>query len=185
MKLIVGLGNPGSKYKNVRHNLGFDILDYFSSQFNFKFDKNKFDGVYGITTINGEKIIFAKPMTYMNLSGNFVQKISHFYKIKPEDILIFADDKDIKLGQYKIRFSGSSAGQNGIKDIMVMLSTPDFGRVRVGIDSGNIKDTTKFVLGKLTKEERKVIESEFKIFEEVVLYFSNNTNLNLMNKFNG
>lgn len=117
MKLIVGLGNPGIEFKDTRHNVGFSLLDYICASKKINFDKVKFNAEYVDLCISGEKVIFIKPLSYMNLSGSVVKKFVDFYKISLNDILIIQDDLDMNLGRIKIVYDSSSGGHNGIKDI--------------------------------------------------------------------
>ncbi|PIZ94469.1 MAG: aminoacyl-tRNA hydrolase [Candidatus Magasanikbacteria bacterium CG_4_10_14_0_2_um_filter_37_12] len=176
MKLVIGLGNPGKQYARTRHNVGFMILDALKKELqeepkeSWKLSK-KFNAEIYEVTVNKEKIILAKPMTFMNHSGESVGLISNFYTISPHKIIIAHDDKDLKLGEIKIQNDRGHAGHNGIKSIMEYLGTKDFMRIRIGIASTNDKkmnDTSKFVLGKFglleKKELNKMIE---KSIEEI------------------
>lgn len=173
MKLIVGLGNPGKKYEKTRHNVGFVILDMLhknllSSGINDWELSKKFNALISGCVINGKKVILAKPMTFMNKSGEAVQNIGHYYKLHQRDIIVIHDDKDILLGELKIQENRGSAGHNGIKSIIEHIGTQDFLRVRVGIASENKKkmtDIPKFVLKKFTILEKKKLQ---KIINEVV-----------------
>jgi PTH1 family peptidyl-tRNA hydrolase len=154
MKLIIGLGNPGQKYNNTRHNVGFEILDLLSKD--FKFEK-KF---HAEIAKNGE-LLLAKPQTFMNLSGSAVQAIMTFYKITPDNLTVIHDDLDINIGEYKIQTNRSSAGHNGVQSIIDTLGTKDFHRIRVGIKSEKANPNIpveNFVLNKFSKEEEKIIE---------------------------
>ena len=132
MKLIVGLGNPGKKYDNTRHNVGYNLIDYYLKYLDINISwSKKFSGKVFETMINNEKIIFLKPETYMNLSGNSVIKVINYYNISIDDILIISDDLDINLGNYKLKYSGSSGGHNGLKDIEEKLGTKDYKRLKI------------------------------------------------------
>lgn len=178
MKLIVGLGNPGKEYENTRHNVGFIILNSILK--NEKWLK-KDNYEYIEKNYNNEKVIFVKPLTFMNLSGLAVQKIVHFYKIQTEDILIIHDDLDIKSKTVKFKFNSSSGGHNGIKSIIFSLNSQNFGQLKIGIGStnNNIKD---FVLGKLSKEELNFLQSD--VFGEMINYYIENGIEKTMNKYN-
>jgi len=163
MKLIIGLGNPGKRYEKTRHNVGFMILNALREKLDssdWSLSK-KFNAETSGLTINGEKIILAKPMTFMNASGQSVQLIAHFYKVVPEDIIVVHDDKDLKLGDVRVQEDRSHAGHNGIKSIIEHIGTQKFTRVRVGVASENekkMRDTSKFVLGKFGLFDRKKVE---------------------------
>ena len=130
MKLIVGLGNPGEEYQNTRHNAGFMAINNYIDESNFK---KKDNYMIAEKVINGEKILFVKPLTYMNDSGQAVRKVVDYYKISLDDILIIYDDMDFNVGTIKIKASGSSGGHKGIKSIIRCLGTENFKRVRIGI----------------------------------------------------
>jgi len=131
--LIAGLGNPGPRYANTRHNIGFRVLDQLAARHNLTFSRTEQRAQVTAGTILGQRVLLAKPMTYMNLSGDSIAPLARFYKIAPERILIVCDDLDIPLGTLRLRKSGSSGGQNGMKHIIERLGTQDINRVRFGI----------------------------------------------------
>ena len=163
MKLIVGLGNPGEKYSQTRHNIGWLFIDYLSEIYGIDVEKNKCDALVGETKVNGEKIILAKPLTFMNLSGNAVVKLKKWYKVDNKDILIIFDDIDIPFGTFRYREKGSGGSHNGMKNIVQMLSTEEISRLRIGL--GGLKhekqDMADFVLQKFKKDELKNLEDIF------------------------
>ena len=163
MKLIVGLGNPGEKYSQTRHNIGWLFIDYLSKIYGIDVEKNKCDALVGETKVNGEKIILAKPLTFMNLSGNAVVKLKKWYKVDNKDILIIFDDIDIPFGTFRYREKGSGGSHNGMKNIVQMLSTEEISRLRIGL--GGLKhekqDMADFVLQKFKKDELKNLEEIF------------------------
>jgi PTH1 family peptidyl-tRNA hydrolase len=169
MKLVVGLGNPGDEYKYTRHNIGFMTLDYFPGN-NLKW-KNKFNGLYCEDNIDGEKVIFLKPLTYMNLSGDCVIQFVNFYKISNEDILIIQDDLDMPYLKYKIKFKSSSGGHNGIKSILNNLKTDSVPRLKIGIAHNRQIDTKDYVLGKITSDDIKLFNDSCDIFRDIILDF--------------
>lgn len=171
MKLIVGLGNPGKRYIKTRHNVGFMVLDALQKGLDeYKIGKwelsKKFNAeICGVTVSHNDKIILAKPLTFMNESGIAVQLIAHFYQMTHRDIIIVHDDKDIALGEIKIQTDRSSAGHNGVESIITHIGTQDFIRVRVGIKKANergMQDTAKFVLSKFGIFERKKVDEVIK-----------------------
>jgi len=172
MKLLIGLGNPGQKYENTRHNLGFIFLDKLREKWSlseFRLE-NKFAAEISQGEFSSEKIILAKPQNFMNLSGEAVKKIMTFYKINIEDLLIIHDDIDILLGKYKLATDSTSAGHNGVQNIIDQLSTKKFARLRIGIKTENENqiETSDFVLGKLLPEEmEKIVAIEKNILEEI------------------
>jgi PTH1 family peptidyl-tRNA hydrolase len=131
--LIVGLGNPGKKYEDTRHNVGWRALDELARKHGLTFDSNEHKSVVAKGTIAGERIVLAKPQTYMNRSGEAAQPLVSFYKVELPNILVVCDDIDIDLGRLKMRKSGSSGGQNGLKDIFQKLGTQDINRLRIGL----------------------------------------------------
>lgn len=162
MKLVVGLGNPGRQYENTRHNIGFRVLDKYLG--NVKWSK-KFNGEYYETNINGEKYIFLKPQSFMNLSGGVVSSFAKFYKLDYKDILVIQDDLDLEVGKLKLKANSSAGGHNGIKDIIKALNTDAFSRIKVGVSHDRSIDTKDYVLGNMTKSELEKIDANMdKIF---------------------
>ncbi|MCI8394465.1 MAG: aminoacyl-tRNA hydrolase [Bacilli bacterium] len=168
MKLIVGLGNPGCEYDNTRHNIGFMVLDHY---LNSKDWKKKFDGVYQIITIDQEKVLFLKPLTYMNLSGNSVVKAVKFYNIEIQDILVIQDDLDISFGKYRLKKNSSHGGHNGIKSIISALNSNQFSRLKIGIQTTKKDDVINFVLGKFSKIESDQLSSQYDVFFKIIESF--------------
>ncbi len=185
MKLIVGLGNPGKEYYNTRHNVGFDFIDnYLKYKFNDISWNNKFDGLYTEFNIGKEKVVFLKPQTFMNLSGNSVRKIMDYYKIDINDILIISDDLDLLVGNFKLKMSGSSGGHNGLKDIENKINSNKYKRLKIGISNNKNLDTKDYVLGKLSKSEDIILKNLFKeLFNVLDDYFMIPFE-ELMNKYN-
>ncbi len=159
MKLIVGLGNPGKEYVNTRHNIGFMYLDYLYG--NVFQENKKFKALEYITTINDEKVIIIKPLTYMNLSGESVIKYVNYYKIKTEDILVIQDDLDMEVGRSKLLFKHGDGGHNGIKNIILNIGSNEFLRLKIGIGKNSSIDTKDYVLGKFSTNEIKILENKF------------------------
>lgn len=174
MKIIVGLGNPGEKYAKTRHNTGWLFVDYLSKIYNVDVTKNNCDALVGETKVNGEKIVFVKPLTFMNLSGNSVAKIKKWYKVENKDIMIAFDDIDIPFGTFRYREKGSGGSHNGMKNIVQMLSSEEIPRIRIGL--GGLKhekqDMADFVLQRFKNDELEKLESVFldasKVIEEFI-----------------
>jgi len=167
MKLIIGLGNPGKKYEKTRHNLGFLAIDQLAEKIKINDWKIKmqFNANIAEENFNNEKIILAKPQTFMNNSGMAIKSITDYYKISAENILIIHDDIDLKLGEIKIQKNRSSAGHNGVQSIIDYLKTKDFIRIRLGIkpiDQETIIDIEKFVLQKFSKKEESIVQKIIK-----------------------
>ena len=159
MKLIVGLGNPGREYDGTRHNIGFMMIDEFASKNNVNINSKKFTGLYAETLINGEKVILLKPQAYINLSGEVIRKYVDYFKINIEDVLIIHDDLDLSVGTYKIKQKGSSGGHNGLKNIELHLGTQEYKRIKIGISNNKLMDTKDYVLGKISKEEKEILNN--------------------------
>ena len=184
MKLIVGLGNKGREYENTRHNMGFMLVDRYLQYKNItdKF-KEKFNAMYIETTINNEKVIFIKPMTYMNNSGIAVRAFVEFYKLNSEDILVISDDLDLDLGKFRLRRNGSSGGHNGLKSIISHLGTDNFKRLRIGI-SNDKDDVINYVLSKFSKKELNEIDVMFDTLVNVLDDYFVMDFTSLMSKYN-
>jgi len=166
MNLIIGLGNPGTKYKKTRHNIGFMVIDELFSiwQKEYGFEKFKMNKKLAAEISTGKldnnKIILAKPQTFMNNSGQAVQLLKKYYKIEPKNIWVIHDDIDLPLGKLRIRKNGSAGGHNGIKSIVEHLGTQDFPRFRLGISPADDKrgDASNFVLHKFSRKEQVVLQ---------------------------
>lgn len=182
MKLIVGLGNPGAEYENTRHNVGFMVVDNYCGP--IKYSK-KFNGLYYKTDIDGEKVVFVKPLSYMNLSGDVVIKYKNYFKIELEDILIIHDDLDLPLGSAKLKFGSNSGGDNGVKSIISRLNTNMFCQYKIGISNNKSIDTKDYVLGKFTKKEKEVLDKKIVESKDVIDYFIHNNIEKTMSYYNG
>ncbi|SER87036.1 aminoacyl-tRNA hydrolase [Lachnobacterium bovis] len=160
MFLIVGLGNPGKKYEKTRHNIGFDAVDYIAEKYHISVSDNKHKAICGKGVINGQKVILAKPQTFMNLSGESVREIVNFYKIDPEDeMVVLFDDISLAPGNIRIRKKGSAGGHNGIKDIIAQTGTSNFKRVKIGVGEKPAGwDLADHVLGHFDNADRKLVE---------------------------
>ncbi len=160
IKLLVGLGNPGPEYEATRHNAGFWWLDEVARELkvSMSLDKN-YHGVVGRTTYRGQNLWLLAPRTFMNLSGKSVGALARFFKIRPEEILVAHDELDIVPGQLKLKFGGSHAGHNGLRDIHAQLGTGDYWRLRIGVGHPGVKsEVVNWVLQKPSKEHREAIE---------------------------
>ena len=157
--LVVGLGNPGQKYANTRHNMGFLTVDLLAEKAGVKLNKVKFKSAFNILNFAGCKCLVMKPQTYMNLSGEAVRPAADFYKIPPEHIIVISDDTALDVGKLRIRKSGSAGGHNGLKSIIQHLGTDQFPRIRVGVGKKPHPDydLADWVLGKFQGEDRKAI----------------------------
>lgn len=156
MYIIAGLGNPGSKYENTRHNMGFKAIDAMASEFGIDVNRAKFKGLIGEGRIGSEKVILLKPQTYMNLSGQSVREIMNFYKIPEENLIVIYDDFDLPIGSIRVRKSGGPGTHNGMKSVVQELGSRKFPRVRVGIGSSD-GSIIQFVIGKVGKDEQQIL----------------------------
>lgn len=171
-QLIVGLGNPETKYERTRHNIGFAAVDALAETWQLSWQENhRFQGLFaeGVIAKIGKKVRLLKPLTYMNRSGQSVRAVSDWYKIPPESILVIYDEMDLPLGKIRIRLSGSAGGHNGMKSIISHLKSQNFPRLRIGIGRSNgKKDTISHVLGKFTSEETKIVHQVLQLTVEAV-----------------
>jgi len=176
MKLLVGLGNPGSDYAATRHNMGFQAVDEIVRRFSFSDWKKDCKGAIARGEIEGEKVVVLKPHTFMNLSGEAVLAAISFFKIKPTDVIVFHDEMALPVGKVKVKTGGSSAGHNGIKNIDSHIG-PDYMRVRIGINQDRESDTKDYVLSKPSKEDQKILADVMeKIAENVPLLLQGDEN---------
>lgn len=158
--LIVGLGNPGLQYENTRHNAGFIAADCFARENGFSFNKNKFEALLGECKIGSQRILVIKPQTFMNNSGRAVQKISAFYKIPNDKIIVMFDDISLDVGKIRMRRKGTHGGHNGIKDILQLLGSDDIMRIKIGVGKkpNPDYDLISWVLGRFPEEVRPELE---------------------------
>lgn len=183
MFLIVGLGNPGDKYKGTRHNIGFDAIDLISEKYNIPVNREKFKGMCGEGIINGEKVILLKPTTYMNLSGESVRQVIDFYKIDNDNIVIIYDDISLEVGRLRIRGNGSAGGHNGIKSIIAHIGD-GFPRIKIGV-GGPKNDLVSHVLGKFANEENETLRKVLPVVVDATEVILSKDINDSMNKFNG
>lgn len=162
MYIIAGLGNPGKKYENTKHNIGFITLDFLADKNNIKINKIKHKALVGEGTISGRKVLLVKPQTYMNLSGNSVREVMEYYKAEPENLVVIYDDVDIPMGHLRIRKKGSAGTHNGMKSIIYDLQEDGFPRVRIGIGKERKMSLAGYVLGGFAKDEKGLIEEAVK-----------------------
>lgn len=185
--LVVGLGNPGSKYENTRHNSGFRALDAYCKHSGQKIDRLKFKALVGEGQFGGRRVLFMKPQTFMNLSGEAVREAAAFYKIPPERIVVMFDDISLDVGRLRVRAKGSAGGQNGVKSIIYQLQSDQFPRVKIGIGAKPHPDydLADWVLSRFQGEDvQKIDEAADKAWraaEEIV----RNGTAAAAQKFNG
>ncbi len=163
MYIIIGLGNPTSQYQATRHNVGWDAITRLSDDFQIPLDFKKHKAICGKGYIEGEKVVLAQPVTYMNLSGESVRELVDFYKVPPQNIIVIYDDISLEVGQLRIRKKGSAGGHNGIKSIISHLGTDEFPRIKVGVgDKPKDWDLADYVLSRFQPEEQPVIREALK-----------------------
>ena len=183
--MIAGLGNPGTKYRTTRHNLGFCVVDALADQLSVSVDRNKFGTEFGRGACAGAKIVMAKPQAYMNNSGPPVAKLSSYFGIECDDLIVVHDDIDLAFGRIKIKKKGGSGGHNGLKSLVDALGSGNFTRVRIGIgrpDPG--RSVTGHVLGRFTNEEQASLPSLITGAGDAVLMILRKDVKTAMNHFN-
>lgn len=161
MILIVGLGNPGKQYEHTRHNVGFDVIDVMADKYNISVTEKKHKALCGKGIIEGQKVVLAKPQTFMNLSGESVAELLNFYKSDPEtELIVIFDDISLAPGNIRVRKKGSAGGHNGIKNIIAMTGTQNFMRIKVGVGEKPAGwDLADHVLGHFDAADRKLVEN--------------------------
>ena len=167
MRLIVGLGNPGKEYERTRHNVGFQVVEDLARHLKVELSKKKFESRVGEGRLGEEKIFFALPQTYMNLSGRAVAAMVDFFKIAPEELAVVHDELDLPLGRLKVIRKGGPAGNRGVLSIQEHLATQEFCRFRIGVGKPEVKDkTADFVLSGFDGEEKKILSPVLKKAQE-------------------
>ena len=185
--LVVGLGNPGSKYENTRHNMGFLAVDMLAEKEKFKLGKLRFKAWTATVELGGEKVLVMKPQTYMNLSGESVGEAARFYKVPPEHVLVISDDISLSTGKLRIRPGGSAGGHNGLKSIIQHLGSDQFPRIKVGVGEKPHPDydMADWVLGHFVGEDKKAIDKSVKRAADAIECIIKEGIEKGMNKFNG
>ncbi len=190
-RLIVGLGNPGSKYELTRHNAGFLALDYFADQHGFAMTCEKWQGVYCRERLAGVSILLVKPQTFMNKSGESLVRFADFYKIERADILVVHDDLDLPTGRIKVVARGGAGGHNGIRSIINHLGTSDFARLKLGIgrpernEQGQGIPVERYVLARFSDRELGAFSKQLSLVDEAVELFIEKGIDACMNRING
>ncbi|WP_409227996.1 aminoacyl-tRNA hydrolase [Gudongella sp. SC589] len=185
MIVIAGLGNPGSKYSETRHNVGFDVIDRLAHENNIKVNRLRFKALTGEGFIGTEKVLLVKPSTYMNNSGESIREIMDFYKLEPEKLLVVVDDIDIEFATIKLKKKGSAGSHNGLKSIIYHLQTDNFPRLKVGIGKKPpYYDLADFVLSRFSTDERKLVDQAIRNASEAVQEFVRSGIDKAMNEFN-
>ena len=185
--LIVGLGNPGSKYEKTRHNCGFRAIDILAQELKCKIDKGKFQGLYGQVNYGNKKLFLLKPQTYMNNSGISILQLSAYFNIPPQRIIVLFDDISLAPGRLRIRADGSAGGHNGIKSIIAQLGSQEFPRIKIGVGAkaNAEQDLADWVLSGFTAAEEKELATALKNAADAALYIVDNGVSSTANRYNG
>ena len=183
--LVVGLGNPGKEYEGTRHNVGFIAVDAIADAFGATVTRLRFRALTGEATVGGTRVLFMKPQTYMNLSGEAVAEAARFYKIPPERVIVLCDDINFAPGKMRIRKKGSAGGHNGLKSIIACLGSDAFVRFKLGVGERvhPEQDLADFVLGKFPKEERTAIDAMVKTLPEALTLWLTGKEAEAQNRF--
>lgn len=183
--VIAGLGNPGSRFENTRHNVGFEVIDLLSGKYGIKVNKVKHKALIGEGTVEGSRVLLVKPQTFMNLSGESIRDIVEWYKLPPEQLVITYDDVDLPVGGVRIRAKGSAGTHNGMRSVIYQLQSDEFPRIRIGIGKNPPNwELADYVLGRFAPDDRKLIdEAVKKAGEAAAAIVSSGVNL-AMNRYN-
>ncbi|HLS59817.1 MAG TPA: aminoacyl-tRNA hydrolase [Virgibacillus sp.] len=185
MKCIIGLGNPGRKYKKTRHNIGFMVIEELLQRHHWKLNQTKFNGKYALENLNGERVVLLKPQTFMNLSGEAIKPLLEFYKIDIKDILIVYDDLDLPTGKIRLREKGGHGGHNGIRSTIDQLGTKEFKRLRIGVGRPvGHTPVVNHVLGPFTKSERDEADLSIQKSADACEAWLKKPFVDVMNEFN-
>jgi peptidyl-tRNA hydrolase, PTH1 family len=185
IKLVVGLGNPGTKYLGTRHNIGFDLVDRLAQGGSQATFANKFEGQQAEIEIDYRRVLLLKPQTFMNLSGRSVGQAVRFYKLPVADLLVLCDDLSLPVGKLRLRSGGSDGGQKGLRDIAAQLGTDQFPRLRIGIGENAGVDAADYVLSRFRSTERNSIDDALILASQAVVVWVTQGIDAAMNRFNG
>ncbi len=183
-RLIVGLGNPGSKYDRTRHNAGFMVVDALAERLGVAIRRKAFGGLVAETTLGDMKLVLLKPQQFMNRSGHVAATAAGYYKIPPRDVMVVLDDLALPVGHIRLRAKGSAGGHNGLKDIIARLGTDAFARLRVGIDDDRQRDTVDYVLSRFDSDQQAAVQQAADRSVEALLCWAQDGIETAMNRFN-
>lgn len=184
MKVCIGLGNPGRKYENTRHNAGFMVMDRLADLCKVSFDQEKFSAYFAKTKIQNEDVILLKPTTFMNNSGFALRQCMDFYKISTHDVLVIYDDVDLPVGKIRLCQKGSAGGHNGIKSIIQCIFTNEFDRIRVGVGKNPQIDMIHWVLGQFQDDEKEPLKEAVEQSAQAAYYSLTHSFMDTMNQYN-
>ena len=185
MKIVVGLGNPGSKYAGTRHNVGFDVVDYLAAAPGCSAFRDRFEALVAEAKEGDETVLLVKPQTFMNLSGRAVRAVLDFYKLPVDQVLVVCDDFNLPLGKLRVRAKGSHGGQNGLRNIQDQLGTDAYARLRIGVGQPGSGDAVDHVLSRFKPGERAAVEEAVAAAAQAVLVWVRSGTEACMNRFNG
>jgi len=183
MKVIVGLGNPGKKYSETRHNIGFRVLEEVARRHGVQREESRFDAILAHLNINGQKVLLVKPLTYMNLSGKAVQPLLHWYKAELSDLMVVYDDMDLPVGSLRLRAEGGSGGHKGLTNIIERLGSREFSRLRLGIGRPD-REAIDWVLGTFGPEEKETVQAMINGAADRLEYWAAQGIVKAMNEYN-
>ncbi|ASN03739.1 aminoacyl-tRNA hydrolase [Virgibacillus necropolis] len=185
MKCIVGLGNPGEKYRTTRHNIGFMVIDELLRRHSFDLNKSKFNGKYALEHIGSNKVLLLQPQTYMNLSGEAIRPLMDYYDIATEDVVVVYDDLDLPTGKIRLRQKGGPGGHNGIKSTINHLGTKEFKRIRIGVGRPDTpQPVIDYVLGSFPKEQKDDVQDSVTKAADVFEAWLEKPFIEVMNEYN-
>jgi PTH1 family peptidyl-tRNA hydrolase len=184
MKVVVGLGNPGSRYAGTRHNVGYEVVERLAASPWASRFQNRFQALVADLLEDAGKVLLVKPETFMNLSGHCVRQVCDFFQVAPEDLLVVCDDVNLPLGKLRIRSRGSHGGHNGLRDIQNNLGTTEYPRLRIGVGSSDQADLVDYVLGRFRPAEKPVMEEAVQVAVQAVAVWIHRGVEVCMNQFN-
>jgi PTH1 family peptidyl-tRNA hydrolase len=185
MKVIVGLGNPGGRYANTRHNVGFDVIDYLARGPRVGTFQRRFEAQVAEMLEDSDKVLLVKPETFMNLSGRPVRQLLDYYQVQVADLLVVCDDINLPLGKLRVRARGSHGGHNGLRDIQQHLATQDYQRLRIGVGAPEGDDAVDHVLGRFRPSEKPIIADAIQVAAQATLVWLHQGVEVCMNQYNG
>jgi peptidyl-tRNA hydrolase, PTH1 family len=185
MKVVIGLGNPGSKYAGTRHNIGFEVIDYLAQAPGNRGFRTAFQADVAEVMEAGDKVLLMKPQTFMNLSGRAVRGVLDFYKLSSADLLVVCDDFNLPLGKIRVRAKGSHGGQNGLRNIQEQLASDEYPRMRIGVGQPGPGEAIDFVLSRFKPGERKAVDDAIATAANAVLIWLREGTEACMNRANG